>query len=83
MKTAERKRLLVNAPSHLFTPRLIKTGMRLALHLSDADWEIANRLRGTFKVRGIVMDLDTRKRYRIKGAPCGLECRCDATAEEV
>ena len=82
MKT-ERKHLVVKAPCHLFTPRLGKTGKRLALRLSDADWQIVNRYRGSFRVRGIVTDLETGKRYRIKGASCGLQCRCDASAEEV
>ena len=82
MKTAKRKHLIVNAPCHLFTPRL-KTGKRLALHLSDADWEIVNRYRGTLRIKGVVTDQDTGKRYRIKGAACGLQCQCDATAEEV
>lgn len=79
----QRTHLIVNAPCHLFTPKLSTTGKRLALRLSDADWAIANRYRGTFKVRGIVTDLGTGKRYRIKGAACGLQCRCDATAKEI
>lgn len=86
MKTNESKRRqqqVVNAPGHLFTPRLRTTGKRLALSLSDADWAIANRHHGTLRVRGIVTDQNTGKRYRIKGAACGLQCRCDATAEEV
>lgn len=71
-----------NAPGHLFTPRL-KNGMRLSLRLSDADWEVANRFRGTLRVKGVVTDQTTGKRYRIKGASCGLPCCCDSTAEGV
>jgi hypothetical protein len=67
----------------IYTPRLKGTGERLRLLLNDADWAIANRYRGTFRVRGIVTDQNTGKRYRIKGAACGLPCRCDAIAEEV
>ncbi|MBZ5697647.1 MAG: hypothetical protein LAN18_03780 [Acidobacteriia bacterium] len=83
MKDAKRKHLIVNAPCHLFTPKLSKTGKRLALRLSDADWAIANRHHGTLRIKGVVTDQATGKRYRIKGAACGLQCQCDATAEEV
>ncbi len=86
MKTHESKQgkhLIVGAPGHLFTPRLSKTGKRLALRLSDADWVIANRHHGTLRVRGIVTDQNTGKRYRIKGAACGLACCSDAVAKEV
>ena len=83
MKNAERKHLIVNAPCHLFTPKLSKTGKRLALRLSDADWVIANRHRGTLRIKGVITNQATGKRYRIKGAACGLQCRCDATAEEI
>jgi hypothetical protein len=69
--------------THIYTPRLKNTGERLRLMLNDADWAIANRYRGTLRVRGIVTDQNTGKRYRIKGAACGLQCRCDATAMEV
>lgn len=69
--------------THVYTPRLKETGERLQLMLNDADWVSANRHRGTLRVRGIVTDQSTGKHYRIKGAACGLECRCDATAEEV
>jgi hypothetical protein len=82
-ESKERKHLTVNAPYLLYTPRLKGTGERLRLFLNDADWVVANRYRGTFRVRGIVTDQDTGKRYRIKGEACGLQCRCDATAEEV
>lgn len=68
---------------HIYTPRLKDTGERLRLMLNDVDWAVANRHRGTHRVRGVVTDQSTGKRYRIKGAPCGLQCRCDATAEEV
>jgi hypothetical protein len=68
---------------HIYTPRLKDTGERLRLTLNDADWVVANRYRGTLRVRGIITDQKTGKRYRIKGAACGLQCRCDATAEEV
>jgi hypothetical protein len=83
MKTRERKHLIVNAPCHLFTPRLSKTGKRLALRLSDPDWAVANRHRGSLRIKGVVTDQTTGRRYRIKGAACGLPCCCDATAEEV
>jgi len=69
--------------THLYTPRHKATGERLRLRLNETDWAIANRYRGTLRVRGIVTDRKTGKRYRIKGAACGLQCRCDATAEEV
>jgi hypothetical protein len=82
MKTTERKHLIVNAPCHLFTPRL-KKGKRLALRLSHSDWVIVNRYRGTLRIKGVVTDQTTGKRYRIKGAPCGLSCCCDSIAEEV
>jgi hypothetical protein len=82
-ESKERKHLIINTPYILYTPRLKGTGERLRLLLNDADWVVANRYRGTFRVRGIVTDQNTGKRYRIKGAACGLQCRCDATAEEV
>jgi hypothetical protein len=69
--------------THIYTPRMKDTGKRLRLMLNDADWAVANRHRGTLRVRGIVTDQNTGKRYRIKGAACGLQCQCDATAEEV
>jgi len=69
--------------THVYTPRLKDTGERLQLMLNDADWAIANRSRGTLRLKGVVTDQNTGKRYRIKGAACGLKCRCDATAEEV
>lgn len=68
---------------HIYTPRLKATGNRLQLTLKESDWAVANRYRGTLRVRGVVMDQKTGKRYRIKGAACGLRCCCDATAEEV
>jgi hypothetical protein len=69
--------------TQVYAPRLKDTGERLRLILNDTDWAVANRYRGTLRVRGTVTDQKTGKRYRIKGAACGLECRCDATAEEV
>jgi len=69
--------------TYIYTPRLKARGERLRLVLNGADWAVANRYRGTLRARGIVTDQNTGKRYRIKGAPCGLPCRCDATAEEV
>ena len=69
--------------THIYTPRLKNTGERLRLRLNDADCAIANRHRGTLRVKGIVTDQKTGKYYRIKGAACGLQCCCDATAEEV
>ncbi|MGA8222321.1 MAG: hypothetical protein WB780_11760 [Candidatus Acidiferrales bacterium] len=66
-----------------YTPRLKGTDERLRLVLNDGDWAIANRHRGTLRVRGVVTDQNTGKRYRIKGAACGLPCCCDAIAEEV
>ena len=69
--------------THIYTPRLKNTGERLRLMLNDADWAVANLYRGTLRIKGIVTDQKTGKRYRIKGAACGLQCRCDATAEEV
>ena len=69
--------------THFYTPRLKNTGERLRLILNDVDWVVANRYRGTLRVKGIVTDQKTGKRYRIKGAACGLQCCCDATAEEV
>jgi len=69
--------------THMYTPRLKDNDERLKLILDDADWIVANRYRGTLRVRGIITDQSTGKRYRIKGAACGLQCRCDATAEEV
>ena len=82
-ESKESKHLIVNTPYLLYTPRRKDTGERLRLLLNDADWVVANRYQGTFRVRGIVTDQNTGKRYRIKGAACGLQCRCDATAEEV
>jgi hypothetical protein len=82
-KERQRRHLIVNAPCHLFTPRLSTTGKRLALRLSDADWVIANRHRGTRRIKGVVTDQNTGKRYRIKGAACGLSCCCDAMAEKM
>jgi hypothetical protein len=69
--------------TNIYTPRLKDTGERLRLMLNDADWAIANCYRGTLRNKGIVTDQNTGKRYRIKGAACGLQCCCDATAEEV
>jgi hypothetical protein len=69
--------------THIYTPRLKNTGERLRLRLNEADWIVANRYRGTLRVKGIVTDQKTGKRYRIKGAACGLQCCCDATGEEV
>jgi hypothetical protein len=69
--------------TYIYTPRLKASGERLQLVLNDADWAVANRHRGTLRVRGIITDLNTGKRYRITGAACGLQCQCDATAEEV
>jgi hypothetical protein len=69
--------------TRIYTPRLKNTGERLRLRLNDTDWLVANRYRGTLQVRGIVTDQKTGKRYRIQGAACGLQCCCDATAEEV
>jgi hypothetical protein len=69
--------------THLYTPRFKDSEERLRLELNDADWEVANRHRGTFRIRGVVTDQNTGKRYLIKGASCGLQCRCDATAKEV
>jgi hypothetical protein len=69
--------------THIYTPRLKNTGERLRLKLNGADWIVANRYRGTLRVKGVVTDRKTGKRYRIKGAACGLRCSCDATAEEL
>jgi len=69
--------------TYTYTPRLKNTGERLQLMLNEVDWMVANQCRGTFRVRGIVTDQKTGKRYRIQGASCGLPCHCDATAEEV
>jgi hypothetical protein len=69
--------------THIYTPRFKHTAERLRLVLNDADWVTANRHRGTLRVKGVVTDQSTGKRYRIKGAACGLQCCCDATAEEV
>lgn len=68
--------------TYIYTPRLKATGERLQLVLNDTDWAVANRYRGTLRVRGIITDQKTGTRYRIKGAACGLPCRCDATAQE-
>jgi hypothetical protein len=76
-----RKEQIMN--THIYTPRLKNTCERLRLRLNDADWIVANRYRGTLRVKGIVTDQKTGKRYRIKGAVCGLQCCCDATGEEV
>jgi len=76
-----RKEQIMN--THIYTPRLKNTGERLRLKLNDTDWVVANRYRGTLRVRGIVTDQKTGKRYRIKGAACGLQCCCDATAEQI
>jgi hypothetical protein len=76
-----RKEQIMN--THIYTPRLKSTGERLRLRLNVADWIVANRYRGTLRVKGIVTDQKTGKRYRVKGAACGLQCCCDATAEEV
>jgi len=69
--------------AHIYTPRLKDTGERLRLWLNDADLTVASRYRGTLRVKGIVTDQKTAKRYRIRGAACGLQCCCDATAEEI
>jgi len=69
--------------TYLYTSRLKDTGERLQLLLNDADWVVANRYRGTLRVKGIVTDQKTGKRYQIKGAACGLQCCCDAAAKEV
>jgi hypothetical protein len=68
---------------HIYTPRLKDTRERLRLVLNDTDWAVANRHSGTLRVQGVVTDQSTGKRYRIKGAACGLKCCCDAIAEEV
>ena len=51
---------------HIYTPRLKSTGERLRLKLNDIDWIVANRYRGTLRVKGIVTDQRTGGRYRIK-----------------
>ena len=53
--------------THIYTPRLKSTDERLRVKLNDTDWAIANRYRGTLRVKGIVTDQKTGKRYRIKG----------------
>jgi hypothetical protein len=63
-ESKERKHLIVNTPCLLYTPRLKDTGERLRLLLNEADWAVANRYRGTFRVRGIVTDQNTGKRYK-------------------
>lgn len=68
---------------HIYTPRLRGTGARLQLTLNDADWAVLNRHRGTLRVKGVVTDQKTGKRYRIKGAACALPCCCDAFTEEL
>jgi hypothetical protein len=69
--------------THIYTPRIKDTGERLRLLLNDADWAVANRYRGTLRIKGVVTDQRTGKRYQIKGAACGLRCCCDATAEKM
>jgi hypothetical protein len=49
--------------THIYTPRLKNTGERLRLMLNDADWAVANLYRGTLRVKGIVTDQKTGKRY--------------------
>jgi len=55
---------------------------RVALRVSPEDYAKCRRGPGDF---GIITDLDTNKRYSLKGRPCSLgdHCHCDAEIEEV
>jgi hypothetical protein len=67
----------------IFTPRLA-TGERLRLALNTADVARVNKHRGTLRVKGVVTDQNTGRRYRIRGASCELPgCVCDSVAREL
>jgi hypothetical protein len=68
----------------IFTPRLESTGERLRLALNPADVARLNKHRGTLRIKGVVVDQATGKKYRIRGAACELPgCVCDSVAREV
>lgn len=61
------------------TPRL--NGERVALRVSAEDCAKLGRGPGDY---GVITDLDTGKRYALRGAPCELAgCYCDAEIVEL
>jgi hypothetical protein len=56
-------------------------GNRVALRVSQEDF---NKLRRGAGVYGAITDLDTMKRYTLRGIPCSQpRCYCDAEIQEV
>jgi hypothetical protein len=54
---------------------------RVALRVSQEDFDKLRRGPGT---HGVITDLDTMKRYTLRGIPCSWpSCYCDAEIEEV
>lgn len=66
----------------VMTPRHSETDERLKIRLSLNDYE-AVPARGTDWGPVDVVDLDTGIKYRMRPAPCGAGCHCDATAEPI
>jgi hypothetical protein len=62
---------------HLFTPRISsKSNERLRMSISDTDYLKVER---GHPWRAEVVDLNSNKRYLVRGAACGApRCRCDA-----
>jgi hypothetical protein len=60
----------------VFTPRIsARSHDRLEMKLSDTDW---SKVRGRGQWKAEVTDLNTGKRYKVRGADCGGDCYCDA-----
>ena len=67
----------------LFTPRMIVDGkwVRLKMQLSETD---IKKIRSGGRWQTTVTDTLTGKRYKARGASCGLpNCYCDAIVKEV
>jgi hypothetical protein len=65
---------------NLSTPRVSEdSNERLRFYISDADAAAKDTARRKAQEWvATVTDLDTGIRYTLQGAPCGLDCYCDA-----
>lgn len=69
--------------SQEFTPWDPQTETRLFLTISDEDGAKIGRGRGWINRRVIVTDLNTNRKYKVRGAACSApRCACDAVVIE-
>jgi hypothetical protein len=63
----------------LFTPRLSATDpARRRMHISREDHLRFSMLPQASRKQVTITDVFARRRFKVRRAPCGLGCRCDA-----